>query len=223
MSKKNTQLSLIQRCLIEALKKAGMTQKMIAANVGGHPSTIICLELHRITAHRGRTAGSYLASNAQRRTTQRQQDKPKLVKFTESMKQQSVRWLKVEKWSPEQISKEGHKTGSCPLSHECLYKWIWACKHGNKRAGRPYKQIYNDLRHGRRRRKLGARRDTRGIKLDRVSIEKRPRVANKRKRPSDIEVDLMMGKKHKGALLVMTDRATLHTRMKNYPIRIVAP
>ncbi|MDP1973608.1 MAG: IS30 family transposase, partial [Sediminibacterium sp.] len=32
-------------------------------------------------------------------------------------------------------------------------------------------------------------------------------------RPGDIEVDFMMGKNHKGALLVMTDRATLHTSL----------
>ncbi|MEY2903861.1 MAG: hypothetical protein RLY89_2967, partial [Bacteroidota bacterium] len=33
------------------------------------------------------------------------------------------------------------------------------------------------------------------------------------KRLGDIEVDLMMGKNHKGALLVMTDRASLYTRI----------
>ncbi|MCC6842502.1 MAG: IS30 family transposase, partial [Saprospiraceae bacterium] len=30
----------------------------------------------------------------------------------------------------------------------------------------------------------------------------------------DLEVDLMMGKNHKAALLVLTDRASLHTRIK---------
>ncbi len=38
--------------------------------------------------------------------------------------------------------------------------------------------------------------------------------SNKRKRAGDIEVDLMMGKNHKGVLLVLTDRATLYTRLK---------
>lgn len=112
---------------------------------------------------------------------------------------------------------EGKRLGSCPISHEWLYQWIWACKHGNKRSDRPYKQLYNELRHGRRRRKRGARRDTRGIIADRVSLEQRPRLVNKRKRPGDVEVDLMMGKNHKGALFVMTDRATLFTRIKKLP------
>ena len=33
----------------------------------------------------------------------------------------------------------------------------------------------------------------------------------------DVEVDLMIGKNHKYSLLVMTDRATLHTRLKKLP------
>lgn len=36
-------------------------------------------------------------------------------------------------------------------------------------------------------------------------------IVQQRIRPGDIEVDFMMGKNHKGALLVMTDRATLFT------------
>jgi transposase, IS30 family len=37
---------------------------------------------------------------------------------------------------------------------------------------------------------------------------------SKRKRLGDIEVDLMMDKDHKGALLVMTDRACLKTYIR---------
>lgn len=122
--------------------------------------------------------------------------------------------LKGERWSPELISHVGKQTGDCPLSHERIYQWIWHCKHGNRREDKPYKKLYLYLRHGKRRRKRGNRKDSRGIIPNRVSIEKRPLVVNKRKRVGDIEVDLMMGKNHKGALLVMTDRATLHTRLK---------
>jgi len=34
------------------------------------------------------------------------------------------------------LSDRGIETGLCPVSHECLYQWIWACKHGNKSAHR---------------------------------------------------------------------------------------
>ena len=212
MSKNYKQLSLVQRYQIEAFIKAGMKQKNIAEYLGVSPSTI-SRELKRNTAQRGRTAKTYLATNAQRRTALRHQLKPKFVKFNESMKDQAVKWLTVEKWSPELISFKGNQTGACPVSIEWLYQWIWQSKHGNKLADKPYKRIYLHLKHGRRRRKRGNRKDSRGVIPNRVPIEKRPKIVEKRIRPGDMEVDFMMGKNHKGALLVMTDRATLHTSL----------
>jgi IS30 family transposase len=129
------------------------------------------------------------------------------------MKEQAVKWLKYENWSPELISVEGNKTGKCPMSIESLYQWIWQSKHGNTATDKPFKKIYSLLKHGKRRRKRGSRKDSRGIIHNRVSIDKRPKVVKQRKRPGDIEVDFMMGKDHKGALLVITDRTTLHTRL----------
>jgi len=212
MSKNYTQLSLVQRYQIQAFVKAGMKQKMIAQEIGVHPSTI-SRELNRNIAKRGRTSGEYIASNAQRRTDQRHQFKPKLIKFTWIMKEQASQWLSNEKCSPEIISFVGRQTGKSPVSAEWLYQWIWESKHGNKRAEKRYKKIYQHLKHGKRRRRRGARKDDRGIIHHRVPIDKRPKIVNKRIRPGDIEVDFMMGKNHKGATLVMTDRATLHTSL----------
>jgi IS30 family transposase len=189
-----------------------MKQKIIAVEIGVHPSTI-SRELSRNIAKRGKTAGSYVAENAQRKTNQRHQLKPKVVKFTNSMKKQAVKWLDYKKWSPELISVEGIKTGKCPMSTESLYQWIWQSKLGNKAADKPFKKVHNLLKHGIRRRKRGSRKDSRGIIHDRVPIDKRPKVVKQRKRPGDIEVDFMMGKNHKGAILVITDRATLHTKL----------
>ena len=139
---------------------------------------------------RGKTSGAYVARNAQSKTDQRHQQKPKLVKFTQPMKEQAVQWLMNEKWSPELISVAGHKTGKCPVSIEWLYQWIWRSKHENKRADKPYKRIYQFLKHGRRRRKRGARKDSRGIIHHRVSIDQRPSIVQQRVRPGDLEVDL---------------------------------
>ena len=63
MDKNYTQLSLVQRYQIEALLKVGLKQKLIANQIGVHPSTV-GRELKRNTALRGRTAGEYVASNA---------------------------------------------------------------------------------------------------------------------------------------------------------------
>lgn len=210
MSKNYTQLSCEQRYQIEALLEVGLTQKSIAERIGVSPSTI-CRELKRNIAKRGMTAGDYTASNAIRRTTIRHKSKPKRVIFNDQIKQIIVYYLKVEHWSPELISK---CLESVPISHEWIYQWIWTCKHTNTSKNRAYKDLYKYLRHGRRKRKRGNYKDNRGIIKNRTSIEKRPAIVAKRKRIGDIEVDLMMGKNHQGAILVMTDRATLQTRLR---------
>jgi IS30 family transposase len=87
MSKKYTQLSLIQRYQIEAFIKAGMNQKMIAHEFRVNPSSV-SRELRRKIAKRGRTSGHYVAANVQRRTDERHYFKSKLVKFTPEMKGQ---------------------------------------------------------------------------------------------------------------------------------------
>lgn len=209
MSKNYNQLSLEQRYQIEALVKAGLKQKTIAEQIGVSASTI-CRELRRNTAKRGRTANEYVAINAQRKTNLRHSQKHKPIRFNEKMKHIVVQHLTVERWSPELISQ---CCGDGMVSHERIYQWIWECKHTNLRENKEYKKLYEYLRHGKRRRKRGKIKDSRGTILNRVPIEKRPVIVSKRKRLGDFEVDLMMGKNHKGALLVITDRATLHTRL----------
>lgn len=213
MSKNYNQLSLEQRYQIEALLKAGLQQRSIAIQIGVSASTI-CRELRRNMATRGRTANEYVASNAQRKTNQRHRQKPKQIRFDDDMKNLVVQYLTVDRWSPEFISQCCVKR---MVSHERIYQWIWECKHTNLRENRPYKKLYEYLRHGKRRRKRGKINDCRGAIKNRVPIEKRPAIVSKRKRLGDFEVDLMMGKNHKGALLVITDRATLHTRLAKIP------
>ena len=70
---------------IEALLKTGLRQNLIAKKIGVYPSTI-GRELKRNIALRGRTAGDYVASNAQCKTDVRHQQKPKHVLFTAEMK-----------------------------------------------------------------------------------------------------------------------------------------
>lgn len=213
MSKNYTHLSIDQRYQIEALLETKITQKEIALIVGVHPSTIT-RELKRNVGSRGRGAGVYQTTNAQRRTNLRHHQKPKRIIFTNSMKDWIADRLKEDRWSPELISHQGKKTGECPLSHEWIYQWIWECKHSNGKENQEYKRLYSYLKHGKRRHKRGNRKDRRGIIPNRVSIEQRPEIINKRERLGDIEVDLMMGKNHKGSLLVMTDRTSLFTRIR---------
>ncbi|MCX8020973.1 MAG: IS30 family transposase [Chitinophagaceae bacterium] len=86
-------------------------------------------------------------------------------------------------------------------------------KHSHKREDQPYQLLYKDLKHGRRRRKRGNYHDNRGCIPNRVSIEKRAAIVEKRTRLGDVEVDLMLGKNHQSGLLVITDRASLRTSL----------
>jgi IS30 family transposase len=213
MQKNYTHLSQEQRYQIEALVKAQKKQKEIAVIIGTSESTI-SRELARNIPKRGKGAKCYAAKNAQQKTNLRHKLKPKFTRFSDEMKHYSRDKLQNDRWSPELISIEGKKDFGEFVSHEWIYHWIWENKHGNKREGRQDKKLYKFLAHGRRRRKRGNRRDNRGIIANRVSIEQRPKIVAKRKRIGDMEVDLMIGKNHQGALLVTIDRASLHTRLR---------
>lgn len=207
------QLDLGQRYQIEALLLAGHNQTAIASILNVHKSTI-CRERKRNIAARGRTAGVYTAENAQRKTNLRHKQKPKDVKFTQELKQIVVGYLSYNKWSPELISKALKLEGKPMVSHETIYKWIWAAKQSKHRDYSCYTNLYKELKHGKRRQKRGNRKDNRGAILNRTHISERPEVVEQRERIGDIEVDLMMGKDHKSALLVMTDRTTLITMLE---------
>lgn len=211
--KKYNQLSLEQRYQIQALLIANETYTSIAAIVGVHKSTI-SRELSRNVPKRGTGANEYSAEKAWKKTQVRHETKPKHHHFTQEMKDQIVVWMQIERLSPELMRAKAREQNMEMVSHETIYAWIWEMKKSNRKEDRKYKALYRYLKHGKRRQKRGRIRDSRGIIPERTSIEKRPKIVEKRKRVGDYEVDLMMGKGHKSAILVMTDRATLKTKMR---------
>jgi IS30 family transposase len=216
MSQNYSQLSQAQRYQIEALCQSGNSQREIASILGVSPSTI-CRELKRNVPKRGIGAGQYRAEQAQRKTILRHRNKPKVIKLDYQVKRYIIERLTQERLSPELIAVLGRKEFSDFVSHETIYKWIWACKQSKHKEDADYHDLYKYLAHGRRRKKRGNRRDNRGVIPNRVSIEKRPKAVDKRRRIGDLEVDLMVGKAHKGALLVITDRSTLLTHLNKLP------
>ncbi|MDR8394685.1 IS30 family transposase [Aliifodinibius sp. S!AR15-10] len=214
-----TQLSEENRHQIKALLDAGHTQSEIARTIGVHRSTI-CRELKRNVPNDDTGDNQYCPETAQQLTNGRHRDKPKHHRFTDDLKNQARRWLTQEKLSPELISGRWQVLGTHGVSHETLYQWIWAAKL----TGDPQdKDLYKHLKHGRRKAKRGNRQDSRGRIKGRVSITDRPDVVEKRQRLGDIEVDLMMGKAHKSALLVLTDRATLLTKLRKVTSKKAEP
>lgn len=67
--------------------------------------------------------------------------------------------------------------------------------------------LYKHLRHQKKtyRKRYGSAHNRTGIP-NRVDIDERPEEANKRLRIGDLEIDTIIGKNHKGAILTMDDR-----------------
>jgi transposase, IS30 family len=191
-------LTQVQRYEIAAYKKAGKNQTFIAAALCVHKSTI-SRELRRNADGRN---GSYKAELAHRKSERRKQEKPKHERFTESMQDVARPMLMDSQYSPEQLVGQCKRLGIAMVSHERLYQWIWS----DKRAGGA---LHTQLRRkGRKYRKRGSAKDSRGIITGRVGIEHRPPVVDKKTRFGDFEIDTVIGKNHKGALLTINDRAS---------------
>lgn len=190
-------LTYEQRYVIEVMLCAGSSKTSIS-NVLNVDKTVIYREVFRNSDGR---SGKYKASLAQRKYDQRMTNKPKAVKFDIKM-QAFVNKLIQEDYSPEQIAGVLKKQGEKTVSHERIYIHIWEDK---KKKGSLYKHL---RRKGRRYRKRGSCKDSRGKIVGRIGIEKRPAEAEERKVFGHLEIDTIIGKNHKGAIITLNDRAT---------------
>lgn len=173
------------------------SQTTIAAAIGKDKS-VVSRELRRNCDMR---SGEYRCELAQRKYEERLRFKQKAIRFNAEVKER-VEAMLEEDFSPEQISGRCRLEGLDCVSHERIYQYIWADK---KRGG----DLYTHLRRkGRKNRKRGAAKDGRGIIRDRVSIDCRSDIVNEKKRFGDLELDTVIGKNHKGAILTVNDRAT---------------
>lgn len=204
------QLTQEQRYKLEAYLNAGKNQTEISKLLCVNKSTI-SRELKRNTPQRGLGAKIYSAINSDFKTQLRHRSKNKRIVFSLALKTQMKIWMIQKRYSPELVAAQWIINKTIGVSYETMYKFIWIAKHSNKRCMKEYKDLYKLLKHGKRRRKRGNYKDTRGMIPNRISIEKRSVIVEKRKRFGDIEVDLIMGSRHQSALLITIDRSTLLT------------
>lgn len=122
------------------------------------------------------------------------------------VKKRVLHYLTEEQWSPEQISgflkNEGIK-----VSHEYIYQLIRV----DKQTGGT---LYTHLRHRgkHRKRPIGKCPQI----PDRISIHERPKEADGT-RFGDFELDTIIGKDGKGAIVTLVDRKTNYLLMKKSP------
>jgi len=173
-------LTIEDRYHIKAQRDAGKSSARIARKVGCHKSTIN-RELLRNKGKRG-----YRAKQAHRLARDRWEEAEKGFKMTPDLVGVIAGRLR-QKWSPEQISGRLKREGKTHVSHERIYQYVL----DEKGSGG---DLWRCLRWSHRcRRKRYGRPDCRGKIPDRVSIEKRGRKANKRKRVGHLERDLVFG------------------------------
>jgi IS30 family transposase len=184
------QLTQEQRYQIYALKKMGHNQTEIANCIGVDKSTI-SRELKRNQGQRGyRPKQAHGLAMSRRRRGQ--------------IRIQAETWMLIEEkicmdWSPEQISGWLLKHHGIQVSHEWIYQYILR----DKQAGG---DLCKHLRCQKKRRKRYGSRDHRGKLPNRRSIEERPKIVDQRQRLGDWEVDTLLGKGHRQAVLTLTER-----------------
>lgn len=190
-------LTLEQRYKIESLKEVGKSISEIA-NLLGKDKSVISRELKRNCDGRNNV---YRAKLAQQKTDHRHEIKPKHILFTECVQSTVLHYLRQD-YSPEQISGRCKAEGIEMVSTERIYQFIGKDK---RQGGKLYKHLRTK---GKRYRKRGSLKDSRGLIMGKRGIEMRPAIVDKKERIGDLEIDLVMGKDHKGALLTINDRAT---------------
>jgi len=177
--------------------KRGFSQSEIARTLDRDKS-VIHREIRRNCDGRG---GKYNHELAQRKCDFRHSQKKKHIKLTTEM------WIYItdklaQKLSPEQIVGLSKRFNNVCVSHQWIYNKIWEDK---KRGGKLCKNLRSRgkpyLRHG-------VKRYASGKISNKKDITERPSIVEMRSRFGDIEVDTVIGKHRKMALVTINYRST---------------
>jgi IS30 family transposase len=200
MPKDYHHLSYDLRCQIYALFNRGLSQNQISKDLEVSQSTI-SRELSRNSGKRG-----YRYNQAHNKAMSRKIGKANARKMNTELFLFVESLLLNFQWSPEQISDYLQKS-DISISHETIYKHIWNDK---RNGGSLFKQLRN---RGKKYSKRKGKTSGRGVIPNRVGIEHRPKIVDEKTRVGDFELDTIVGKNHKGAILSIVDRKTKLTRL----------
>jgi IS30 family transposase len=198
------QITNEQRYQIEAYLKAKMSIEFIARELDKHH-----ISIRREIKRNAQKRGGYNAKRAIMLADERKERYGRNRKFTSEIEKTIRLYIEQEQWSPEQIAGYCKKTGEPMVSHERIYQYIRIDKEN---GGDLYKNLRHKLKH--RKRPVGGKFIP--IK-DRVSIDERPEAINNKERFGDWEIDTIIGKDGKGAIVTIVERSTAFFMMKNLP------
>lgn len=199
------QLTPQERYLISYLRKQGLCVAQIARQVGRHRSTI-----SREFARNESRKGVYRPSKAQEKTNGRRSRSRRNGHFSDTDYRLVAHYIRKQ-WSPEQVSGWFKTQGMLRISHETIYKYIWA----NKKAGG---DLWRHLRGSpkKRRKRYGAY-DSRGRIAEKRHISQRPAEVETRRTLGHWEIDTVVGSPDKHCILTMVERKTGYVLIGKLP------
>jgi len=207
------QLKLQEREELYALKKAGWSLGDIAKKLGRDKGTL-SRELKRnktYTKGLEKFSGKYIPCHAQEKADKRARNQRSQASWKGPEVYLYVRnHLRKDVWSPEQIA--GRLSLDHPelhICHETIYRAIYA-RENRKHKLWKYLTIQRP-----RRMKKGGRHVVRDSRIpEAISIDKRPKIVNRRKQIGHWETDNMIGRQiDKTALSVTVERTLRLTIM----------
>jgi len=192
------QITFAERYTLGLLRQRGASPAAIAHLLGRHRSTI-SREVRRNRAHSDATYRPQLADwYARSRRSRSRRNR----RFTAAAWAQ-VQALLREDWSPEQVAGWLRRWGELAISHETIYRYIWA----DKRAGGTLHQHLRGARKQRRKR-YGCY-DSRGRLAGKRLITERPAIVATRQELGHWEADTMLGASQAGpCVLSLVERKT---------------
>jgi IS30 family transposase len=196
-----------ERYLIEYYLSSGKKQKEIAHILGRNPSSISReIRRNKHTPLYGKPSYDYLFADYIAR--RRKETKPKRVTFTQKIKKYVIESLKKQ-YSPEQISGRMYSDIKEYISIESIYKFIYQDKANGG-------VLYTNLRWQNRKRKRrfhGRKKHREYGTIPKKSIHDRDVVVETKSRFGDLEIDTIVGKNHKQAIVTIVDRKTKYIWM----------
>ena len=204
MRKRYTQLTQEERYQIYAYKKAGFSNAIVAQELDRHVSTIK-RELSRNKGLRG-----YRPQQAHCLAQNRHQNKPKSIKMTRPMIARITNDLS-QQWSPEQIQGRLLDDGLDAVCPSSIYNFI---RKDKVNGG----SLHKNLRHKKYKQRTGSP-DARGQICNRISIDERPAIVDKKVRLGDWEADTVIGKGHKGVLVTLSERVSKLNLIAHVPTK----
>jgi len=204
--KPGSHLTYEQRCQIFAYLKRDISKREIGRLLGVSHSTII-REIKRNTGQRG-----YRFKQANNMAQERRH---KASSTPQKMTSKNINLIKEilfdNQSSPIQISGQLRENHDIKISHETIYKYIWQDK---KSGGDLYQHL---RRRAKKYNKRSSKNAGRGLIPNRVDIDQRPPIVEKKERFGDFELDTIVGANHRGAIVSIVDRASKYAFLELVP------